>query len=114
MRYSGWVMVMAAKSLRVEKALKKLGADIRDARRRRRISVRLMAERLGVSRTTLSHIEQGNPSVGMGSYALALYILGNIDALEMLMDRTNDPLGLDLMDRELPQRVRTAHKKRAV
>lgn len=104
----GWVRGVATKSLRVEKALKKLGADIRDARRRRRITVRLMAERLGVSRTTLSHIEQGSPNVGMGSYALALYVLGKIDALEMLIDRTNDPLGLDIMDQELPKRVRTA------
>ena len=98
---------MRTKSLRTEQALKKLGADICDARKRRRITTKLMAERLGVSRVTLAKIERGDPNTSMGSYALALYVLGRIDALENLIDRTNDPLGLDLMDRELPKRVRT-------
>jgi len=98
------------KSFRVENALKKLGADIRDARRRRRMTAASMAERVGVSRATLTQIERGNPAVGMGSYALAIYVLGKIEDLEMLMDRTNDPLGLDLMEARLPQRVRQRNR----
>jgi hypothetical protein len=46
----------------------------------------------------------------MGSYALALYILGKLDALENIMDRTQDTLGLDLMDAKLPNRIRTQKK----
>ncbi len=96
------------RSFRVERALQKLGADIRDARKRRRITVALMAERIGVTRVTLSKIEKGDPKVNMGSYALALYVLGKIDDLEKLIDRTNDPLGLDMMDERLPKRIRVA------
>lgn len=98
------------KSLRVERALKKLGADIRDARKRRRITTRLMAERVGITRVTLRKIEQGDPRVSMGAYGMALHVLGKIDVLENLMDRTNDPLGLDLEDERLPQRVRVPNR----
>jgi len=92
---------------RVEQALKKLGRDIQDARKRRRISTSLMAERIGITRATLSRLEAGDPKVSMGSYAIALYVLGKLDELEKIIDRTRDPLGLDLMDEQLPVRIRT-------
>ncbi|MDA8058743.1 MAG: hypothetical protein M0Z37_00080 [Nitrospiraceae bacterium] len=96
-----------ARSFRVETALKKLGRDIGDARKRRRIPTALMAERMGITRVTLSRIEKGDPKVNMGAYAMALLILGKIEDLEMLSDRTKDPLGLDLMDETLPKRIRS-------
>jgi transcriptional regulator with XRE-family HTH domain len=99
------------KSFRVESALKKLGEDIRDARKRRRISTSLMAQRIGITRVTLNRIEKGDPKVNMGAYAMAIHILGKIEELEMLIDRTKDPLGLDLMEETLPQRIRTQNKK---
>jgi transcriptional regulator with XRE-family HTH domain len=94
------------RSFRVEKALEKLGHDIRDARKRRRITMALMAQRIGITRATLSTLEAGDPTVSMGSYALALYILGKLSSLENIIDRTNDALGLDMMDEQLPTRVR--------
>ena len=42
------------------KALRKVGQDI-NARRRRRITIQLMAERAGISRTTIGKIEKGDP-----------------------------------------------------
>ena len=48
--------------LPVMQALHKLGQDISDARRRRRIPMALMAERAGISRITLAKIEKGDPS----------------------------------------------------
>ncbi|MEC5509919.1 helix-turn-helix transcriptional regulator [Klebsiella oxytoca] len=98
------------RSFRVERALKKMGQDIQNARKRRRITTTLMAQRMGISRVTLSKIEAGDPKVAMGSYALALYILGKLDELENIIDRTNDPLGLDIVDSELPIRVRHHYK----
>ena len=70
----------------VQKALRRLGKDISDARRRRRIAMELMSERAGFSRITLSKIEKGDPSVSMGSYASALFVLGMIDHLAGLAD----------------------------
>ena len=47
----------------VAHALRKVGADLRDARRRRRIPVAILAERASISRTTLSRIEKGDAGV---------------------------------------------------
>jgi len=103
--------LITMKSFRIESALKKLGENIRDARKRRRISTSLMAQRIGITRVTLNRVEKGDPKVNMGAYAMAIHILGKIEELEMLIDRTNDPLGLDLMEETLPQRIRTQNKK---
>ena len=54
----------------VRRNLRKLGRDIRDARRRRRIPVQIAAERASISRMTLLKIEKGKPGVAMGSYDL--------------------------------------------
>ena len=105
---SAIVFIMSVRSFRVEQVLKKLGSDIRDTRKRRGITVQLMAERMGVTRVTVAKIERGEPNTSMGNYAMALYILGKADELEMLMDRTHDSLGLDLMDEMLPKRVRVS------
>ena len=99
------------KSFRIEIALRKLGQDIRDARKRRRISTSLMAERMGVTRVTLSRIEKGDPKVNMGAYAMAIMVLGKIEDLEMMIDRTKDPLGLNMLEESLPQRIRSPRRK---
>ena len=99
---------MSVRSFRVEQVLKKLGGDIRDARKRRGITVQLMAERMGVTRVTVAKIERGEPNTSMGNYTMALYILGKADELEMLLDRTHDSLGLDKKKKKLPKRVRVS------
>lgn len=104
----GFIMI---KSFRIETALRKLGQDIRDARKRRRISTSLMAERMGVTRVTLSRIEKGDPKVNMGAYAMAIMVLGKIEDLEMMIDRTKDPLGLNMLEESLPQRIRSPRRK---
>ena len=51
------------------RAVRKLGHDIRDARRRRRIPVAILAQLASISRTTLNKLEKGDPGVSLGSYA---------------------------------------------
>jgi len=96
--------------LPVRRALRKLGEDIRAARRRRSIPTDLMAARAFTTRVTLHKIEQGDPSVSLGLYATVLFVLGMIDRLRDLADASTDKLGIDLADQRLPQRIR---KKRA-
>ncbi|MCL5952943.1 MAG: helix-turn-helix domain-containing protein [Nitrospirae bacterium] len=98
-------------SFRIETALRKLGQDIADARKRRRISTSLMAERMGVTRVTLGRIEKGDPKVNMGAYAMAIMVLGKLEDLEMIVDRTRDPLGLNMLEETLPKRIRTPRRK---
>jgi transcriptional regulator with XRE-family HTH domain len=97
--------------LPLAKALRQFGADIKDARRRRRISVSVMAERASISRVTLNKIEKGDPRVVFGSYAMVLFILGLTDKLSSLVDIKHDDVGLELSARELPIRIRKPWKR---
>lgn len=90
----------------VKKALKKLGRDIRIARIKRRIPMELMANRASISRTTLTKIEKGDPSVSFGTYATIIFILGLVANLAGLVDASKDELGFDLEIENLPKRVR--------
>lgn len=87
-------------------ALRKLGHDIRDARRRRRIPVAILAERASVSRTTLSKVEKGETGVSLGIYATVLFVLGMIDRLADVADPRYDSVGLALEEEHLPERIR--------
>lgn len=69
-------------------AIEKLGADLAVARLRRKESLRSWAQRLGVTVSTLQRLESGDPSVGIGIVASALWLikrdgeLGNLAAPE--------------------------------
>ena len=95
----------------VIKILHKLGQDINDARRRRRITIELMAERAGLSRATVGKIEKGDPTTSMGGYASVLFVLGMEKRLYDLVDSVHDLVGRRLEDENLPQRVRTPRRK---
>ncbi|MCZ7620181.1 MAG: helix-turn-helix domain-containing protein [Myxococcota bacterium] len=96
----------------VSRALRKLGEDLKDARRRRRIPVALMAERASISRMTLSKIEKGDPGVSMGNYARVLFVLGLHERLLEIADVSSDAIGLALEDERLPQRIRISRRRR--
>ena len=87
--------------------LKKLGENLAIARVRRKESQRLWAKRLGVSIPTLIRMEQGEPSVAMGVYATALWMIGRAAALPELADPRHDQGALELD-------VRRATERRAV
>ncbi len=95
----------------VARALRKLGHDIRDARRRRRIPAEITAERASISRTTLVKIEKGEPGVAIGNYAIVLFVLGMTDRLADLADPRNDAVGLQLEEEHLPQRISRPRKQ---
>jgi transcriptional regulator with XRE-family HTH domain len=92
--------------LPVETALRKLGQDISSARRRRRITKALMAERAGIAGNTLSRIEKGDPSASMAAYASVLFVLGLTENLRNLADASRDLTGLMLEEENLPKRIR--------
>lgn len=98
--------------LPVKRALKKLGQDLRDARKRRRIPMQLAAERAAISRATLSKIESGDEGVSLGAYAKILFVLGMIERLVELADPTFDSLGLGLEADNLPKRIRFSRKEK--
>ncbi|MDX2104589.1 MAG: hypothetical protein EAZ99_01805 [Alphaproteobacteria bacterium] len=93
-------------SVAVRRALRKLGADIRDARRRRKLPMAILAERAFTSRATLQKIEAGDTGVSIGLYGAVLLSLGLLDGLAMAADISVDTVGQTLSSQDLPQRVR--------
>ena len=98
----------------VLRALRKLGHDIKDARRRRRIPMAIAAERASISKPTIIKVERGDPTVSIASYAIVLYVLGMVDQLGNLVASKNDPVGLLLEEDNLPQRIREAHTQKSM
>ena len=96
----------------LRRSLVKLGGDIAVARRKRQLTVAMMAERLGVARSTYLRVEKGDPSVSLGVYAMALFVLGFGDALGDLVDPRRDDQGLLLDVERLPKRVRVKREPR--
>jgi len=94
--------------LPVSRALSRLGDDLSRARRRRRLSQASFAQRSGISVATLRRMERGDlGGVRLEYLARAIHVLGEIDRLEHLLETGEDPVGLMLMDQDLPKRVRT-------
>lgn len=96
----------------VRRALRKVGHDIRDARRRRRLPMAIAAERASISKTTLIKVERGDAGVSIGSYATVLFVLGMTDRLADLVDPRNDAVGLRLEEEHLPQRIRLPGRRK--
>jgi transcriptional regulator with XRE-family HTH domain len=76
--------------------LRQLGERIQLARLRRKLSSAQMAERTGLSRKTIFNIEQGSPTVALGSYLQVLFVLGL--EKDLIGVAAADPLGRKLQD----------------
>ncbi len=93
------------------RAIRELGADIREARLRRNLPMDVLAARAFTSRSTLRRIEQGDPGVSMGIYAAVLHSLGLLDGLRQSASLANDEVGRTLAAVALPQRARARRPK---
>ena len=95
----------------VRRSLRKFGQDISIARRKRRLSVAMMTERVGISKATLQRMENGDPSVSIAAYVQSLFILGFGTPLSELIDQSNDEQGLLMELDHLPKRIRSSSSK---
>ena len=89
----------------VQRTLVRLGENIRLARLRRDLSSEMVAERAGISRQTLSALENGSGSVSMTTWIQVLFVLGLEKDLELVA--RDDELGRALQDAKLPTRKRS-------
>lgn len=76
-------------------ALEKLGADLAVARLRRHESLKTWSKRLGVTVPTLMRLEAGDPGVGIGILATALWLIGRDAELSQLAAPEHDKGALD-------------------
>jgi len=95
--------------LRIERILIDLGEKIRLARLRRNMSAQMLAERAGISRQTLSKLENGSGTVSLAVFIQVLFILG----LEKDLDAVakDDVFGRKLQDLKLPSRRRAQKRE---
>lgn len=88
-----------------EFVIKKMGKRIKEARLRRNIMAEILAERVGISKGTLSAIEKGEPTVSIGAYAMVL------NALDMV--HHFDSVAVDREGKTCYQNSHWYHRKRA-
>lgn len=93
-------------SISVRTGLKRLGADLKNARLRRRLKMVTVADRAGISRETLAKIQKGDPGVSMGSYASVIFAIGLGTQWMKLADIANDKTGQALDEKRIPKRAR--------
>ena len=94
-----------------KRLLTELGENLRLARLRRRLSAEQVAERAGVSRSTLHLMEKGSPGTSLGKLVQVLAVLGlEADLSQMAGD---DLLGRKLADARLTETRRRAPKKKS-
>ena len=94
--------------------VEKMGENVRKARLRQRITMNELAETAGISRTTMINIENGHAGVSIGAWTSVLRVLGMLDSFASSVDAKNDLVGLEMMDRDLPQRVRAPRSGRKI
>jgi transcriptional regulator with XRE-family HTH domain len=90
----------------VEKALKRLGANLRAARIRRNITVEDAAERIGTGPRAVMEAEKGKPSTGIVVYAGLLWLYDLLQPLEDLADPLTDEEGISLQSASSRARAR--------
>ena len=77
-------------------AIEKLGADLAVARLRRKESLKTWAKRMGVSVPTLQRLEAGDPAVGIGIIATALWLIKRDGALGSLAAPEHDQGAIEI------------------
>ncbi|WP_235872709.1 helix-turn-helix domain-containing protein [Pseudoxanthomonas winnipegensis] len=94
-----------------QRLLSALGERLRLARLRRKLSNAVVAQRAGISRTTLYKVEAGDPGATLGSYVRVLAVLGLENDLQTLA--ADDKVGRKLQDLALvpTRRPRAASKQ---
>lgn len=94
-----------------ENILETMGEQIKLARLRRDLSAELVAERAGISRTSLWKVESGSPAVAIGIYAVVLHALGGMDT-DLLLIAKDDELGRQMQDLNLLTGKRASRRKK--
>lgn len=93
-----------------ERLLAALGENLKLARLRRRLSAQQVAERAGISRSTLHLVEHGAAGTSLGKLVQVLAVLGlEADISNVAID---DVLGRKLEDARLTETRQRAPKRR--
>ena len=92
-----------------QKLLFQMGEQIKLARLRRNLSSELVAERAGISRTTLWSIEKGEPSVAIGAYAAVLHAINGMDR-DLILIAKDEDLSQKIRELNIQVKKHSSHK----
>ena len=98
--------LFVAPPFEVEKALQELGANLRTARLRRRLTIADVASKIGAGRRAVADAEKGKPSTGVVVYVALLWTYGLLDDFRLLADSGRDQEGQTLVRLQESQRIR--------
>jgi transcriptional regulator with XRE-family HTH domain len=98
--------LLGAPPYEVQRAVKKLGADLRTARLRRNLTAEEVAGRIGTSRFAVADAERGKPSTSVAVYAALLWVYGLAGRLADAADPGADEEGARLALLRTPLRAR--------
>lgn len=93
----------------VKDGARRIGERLTMARKRRRLTVRELASKAGVSYDTARAVEAGNLQTGLGAYLAMLWAMGLESEIQAFANPERDEEGKQLELTRLPQRVR--HRK---
>ncbi|MBF0429632.1 MAG: helix-turn-helix transcriptional regulator [Fibrobacteria bacterium] len=97
-------------SPRITRSLEKFGQDVDIARKKRRLTIKSLCERAGISIPLYRRLVKGSPGTSIGACAMILFALGIDTPFASLLDSSADHTGLLLEESRLPKRVRNPIK----
>lgn len=95
-------------------SLARLGEHLALGRARRKESQKVWASRIGVSVPTLIRMERGDPGVGIGIYATALWMMGRVSALGDIAAPEHDSGALEAEVRNATTRLRAVRSNASI
>ncbi len=95
--------------LAVRNGARRIGERVALARKRRRLTLRELAAKAGISYDTARAVEAGHLQTGLGAYLAVLWAMGLESEIEAIADPERDEQGKQLELTRLPKRVR--HRK---
>ena len=95
----------------VKEGAKRIGEHIALARKRRRLTLREIASKAGISYDTARAVEAGNLQTGVGAYLAMLWAMGLESEINAFVNPERDDEGKQLEIARLPQRVRHAKER---
>ncbi|WP_246490601.1 helix-turn-helix domain-containing protein [Brevibacterium oceani] len=90
----------------VARRLGEIGTSVRQWRLMQSLKAEEVAERAGISRSTLQKIERGEPGVSVGAVLSVMQALGQLDHIVDAFDPLSTDIGRLRSTEKLPSRVR--------
>lgn len=88
-------------------AARRIGENLSTWRRLYGLSSQQVAERAAVSRSTVSRLENGDPTVSFATFLNVCRAVGILDAISAATDPYETDLGRARADTAIPQRIRS-------